>query len=544
MVHRGESGKQTTLTRNDLFLLVALAVAAFVIRLYFLQFFRVISADGVGYVTAARSLLAGDPSPMTVYGVVYPSLVALVGGMGVEMELAGRLVSMAMGSLLVIPLYLLAVTFHSRRAGIIACLLAIVWDSLRMWSNEVMTQATYITLILTAYYLLWRADRNNSLRGALIAGLVSGLCYLTRPEALVAFAALVTLLAVFLLLDRVSPGRVALLSGACTVGFLFMSTPFFLLVHKVTGVWQLTGKGGMTLADALGEYLGRPDMKSEPGFRGIGFLDVVRQYPDFLRMNALKNLKLTGETMLPLYLWVLAGFGLVMGSWGRERLYARLYLLATFAPLAIIIMFFFVGPEYLQPYLPVLFLWCGNGLISVEEWFWGRFAAAKGSVPGRVAAKGLFSLLTASGIALAVLMRQVPADAGKPYHFSDDGGRYDHKRIGLLLKEHLPAGSRIMTRWGRISYYAELPQVGMPQADLASMMAAAHESRVRFVIIDGMLMGMRPQFAPLYVPLLSGPESVLYKAENNDYRPVPGLRLYLLYKDPSSLGVAVYEVVR
>lgn len=531
-----------SIERREWVFLAAVFIAALMVRLYFLPFYRVISADGVGYVTAARSLLRGDPATLTVYGVVYPSLTALVSLIGLNTETAGRLVSAVMGSMLVVPLYLLARDLFDRKVGAIACILVIACPPLRSWAGEVMTQATYITLLVTWYWLLWRAYRRGAISWSIAAGAVAGLSFLTRPESLVAFAVMAPLLLLPLADDRPLKQRI-ILTAACVGAFVLMLSPFVILVHHVTGQWQLTGKGGATLADALSEYLGRPDLKNEPGFKGIGFLEVIRSYPDFLWINFVRNMLTTVRTMVPWYLWAAAAIGFVAGGWTRERMTQRLYLLASFAPLAVIIVFFFVGPEYLQPYLPVLFLWTGHGLCQVEQWLL-RPLAVRNGLPGYVIRMPL-AIMAVSLLTIVVFVGQVPADRNKPYHFEDDGGRYDQRRIGELLKKHLPSGARIMTRWGRISFYAEMENVGMPQADLIDMIAIARKSGVRYIIIDGMLVGARPQFEPLFAPLINGPATVLYlpTAGESTFTPIRGVRLHLLYKDPASLGVAVYEVI-
>lgn len=535
--------KDGQIERREYIFLALIFLTALLVRLYFIPFFRVISADGIGYVSAARSLLKGIYSPMIVYGVVYPSLTAAVSLVGISTELAGRLVSAFMGSLLVVPLYLLARDFFNRNVGVIACILVLAWPSLRMWAGEVMTQATYITLLVTWYWLLWRAYRRGSIPWSFAAGAVAGLSYLTRPESLVAFAVMAPVLLLPYSGTRTVKERI-ILTATCAGAFVLMLSPFVMLVHTVTGQWQLTGKGGTALADAMSEYFGRPDLKNEPGFKGIGFLEVIRSYPDFLWMNFRKNLMVTLQTILPWYLWVAAVVGLAAGGWQRERIAERLYLTATFAPLGIIIVFFFVGPEYLQPYLPVLFLWAGNGICETEQRLLRPLAAVKSNLSKYVAWAPL-SIMAVSLLTLVAFVGQVPADRNKPYHYEDDGGRYDHRRIGELLKKHLPSGSKIMTRSGRISFYAEMENVGMPQTDVLEMVATARKNGVRYIIVDGMLVGMRPQFGLLFAPLLNGPETVFYVPKSGDvpFAPIPGLRLNLLYKDTSSLGVAVYEVV-
>lgn len=531
------------LTRNEYLMLLVLFIVALGIRLYFIPFYKVISADGVGYVTAARSLLKGIYPPLTVYGVVYPFLTAAVSLTGLATELSGRLVSAVMGSLLIVPLYLLARDFFNRNVGVIACVLVLAWPPLRSWAGEVMTQGTYITLVVTWYWLLWRAYRRGSIPWAIAAGAVAGLSYLTRPEALVAFAVMASLLLLPYDGKRTLKERI-IIAAACAGAFILMLSPFVMLVHHVTGQWQLTGKGGATLADALSEYLGRPDMKSEPGFNGIGFMEVIRFYPDFMRVNFVKNFIKMLQMMLPWYLWAAVAAGFVFGGWQRERITERIYLSASFAPLGIIMVFFFVGPEYLQPYLPVLFIWAGHGMYKTEQWLMKPLAAKNGILKNVTWIP--LSIVAVSLLTVFAFFGQIPADRNKAYHFEDDGGRYDQRRIGEILKTHLPAGSRIMTRWGRISFYAEMENISMPQADLMEMIAIARKKQVRYVIIDGMLLGMRPQFEPLFVPLINGPDSVLYLpgAGEVPFVPIPGVRLHLLYKDPSSLGVSVYELTQ
>jgi hypothetical protein len=541
-MEENRSGSRTL--RGDVFLLLSLVCAAFLIKLYFLPFFRVISADGAGYANVARAIFRGEGfASSTHFPPLYPLLVGLLNTLVPDVELAGRLVSMIMGSLVVIPIYLLATEFFSRKAGIIASLLAVVWPSLRLWSGEVMSQSTYLTLHILAIYLVWRAFKQGSLLLSTTAGVVMGLSYLTRPEAVIAFAAMTPFLLVIGATEGKSWRRSFAVALAGWGGFLLVSLPYILLLHQVTGKWQLSGKSSATLADALGGYLGMPDLKREPGFQGIGFLDVVRMYPDFLLANLVENLKKAGEEMLPLYLWGLAFLGFFIAGWDRERIVQRLFLLSTFAPLAIIFLFLFTGPEYTQFYLPALFLWAGQGAYRLEGMLLRPFLPETRPQFRKMMHLLPLSVAGAFCLALVILLRQIPGDRNLPYHFSQDGGRYDQKKIGLLLKKYLPDGARIMTRQGRIAfYYSDRGYVDIPQASLPEIIASARQGGARYIVVDGMLAGLRPQMAPLLEPLYQGEERFFFVDAGTNYRPIPGLRLHLLYKDPASLGVAVYEV--
>jgi 4-amino-4-deoxy-L-arabinose transferase-like glycosyltransferase len=532
------------LTKKDMVLLGVFFLCALAIRLYFLQFLKVISADGVGYVTTARALVNGDSlGGMTVYGAIYPPLVAGAGLVVGDMELGGRLVSVFMGSLLVVPLYLVSMELFNKKVGALACVLVLAWPSLRSWSCEVMTQATYITLMLSGLYLTCVALRERSLKFSFAGGVLLALSYLTRPEALITFAALAGALLVGARLTGVAWKPACLLVLAGCLGFAIPLLPYIFLIHNITGKWQLAGKTASTLADALSEYLGRPDMKNEAGFQGIGVAEVIRRYPDFLWSNFQKNLTKTVQTMLPLYCWALAALGCLSYGWSREKIAQQALLLATFAPLLVIMIFFFVGPEYLQPYLPVLFLWVAAGLLWLEGTLLRLTALDTSPKWSKVGSLMPVSACLAFWIALSLLVSQIPANANEPYHYSQDGGRYDQKRIGLMLKNILPPHSKIMTRWGRISFYAEMEQVMIPQASLQEVLQSAAKGKVRYLVVDGMLAGMRPQLEVLFGPLFSGEERVEYLEKGAGYRPVPGLRLLYLHKDPSSIGLAVYEIV-
>lgn len=526
--------------RRDLVLLALLFTCALLIRSYFMQFYLVISADGVGYAEIGRNLFkAGGLAKASHFPPFYPFLIAVCNLFLGDIELAGRVVSIIMGSLIVVPLYLLGIRFFDKRVALLACLLAITWDTLRDLSCEVMSQATYITLLLTAIYLFDRAVTRRSIVAASSAGVTMGLAYLTRPEAFIVFAVASPFALAYILSDGGSRRDAAAILITGWTAFWVLAFPYVLLLHHETGLWQLTAKTGPTLWVGLGEYLGKFDVYRELDFKSIGFLDVIRKYPGFIPYNINNNLNEIAKDLLPKYLWALAGIGFIAAGWSRRKLIERLFLLSTFAPLLLIIIFFLAGSGYTQLSLPVLFLWIGQGAVSFEAVL-SRLLPA-GLKP--VLQRNVLSIAAFGALSLNALIAQIPKDADKPYTLEKDGGRYDQKRIGLLLRQYLPQGSTIMTRSGRISFYSEFPTVYTPQSDIAEMYDYARQNKVRFFIVDGLLRQLRPQFEPLFKPLNSGPDRIFCYAGQNSFIPVAGFRLYLLYKAPESLGVAVYEFI-
>jgi 4-amino-4-deoxy-L-arabinose transferase-like glycosyltransferase len=106
--------------KQERIIMLLLFTIAMIVRLWFLPTYRVISADGIGYISVARDLMRGSASFWSAnHPPIYPALIAFTGLFVADLELAGRLVSIFMGSLLVVPLYLLGRDLFSRETGIL-----------------------------------------------------------------------------------------------------------------------------------------------------------------------------------------------------------------------------------------------------------------------------------------------------------------------------------------------------------------------------------------------------------------------------------------
>jgi 4-amino-4-deoxy-L-arabinose transferase-like glycosyltransferase len=527
---------------GDLALLAGILLLALAARIYAFPIARVIAADGISYVNIARSIFRGEGfSGANHFPPLYPLLIGTMNLLAGDDELAGKLISLLMGMLLVLPVYLLGKELFSRRVGAIAALFVALSPSLVKLSSEVLTQTTYLALLLSGLYCLWRSARDVQMRWGVAAGLFCGAAYLTRPEAIVVLAACTGMI-LFLTYVEGAKGLVPLKSFAVVwAAFFLMASPYLLLLHDLNGTWQLTGKSSVTLADSLGWYLDRPDLKREPTFAGIGYLDVIRQYPDFLWKNGLRNLNTLIDETLPAHVWVLLLLGIVAGGWRGVALKSRLFLLGACSPLLIIFVFFFIGNLYTAPYLPFFFIFAAHGLVAAEAYALDFLRRGLPSVRSSLIELIPFSGVAALVIGLLMFAPHVSFGRAKPYHFADDGARYDHKLIGLMLKKHLAPRQRLMAKDARINFYADMPRADIPQSSLAEIIAAARAAKVRYLVADGTLFGQRPQMEPLLQPLLDSPPDILYLEQGPGFQPIPGLKLILLYKNPASAGAAVYE---
>jgi hypothetical protein len=521
------------LTSRDWIIICLLVFAAFAIRLYFNRFYRVISADGIGYVNIASDFIKGKGlAGTTHFPPLYPILVGFASLMFNDFEIAGRAVSIVMGSLIVIPVYLLGIEFSSRKGGILAAILTMSWWSIRSWSGEVMSQATYMTMALFGIYLLWIAVARRSRFAALAGGVCMALAHLTRSEGIIVYVAITFILLIGFALKRISGGGIFCLLLSW-LAFWLVFSPYFILLHKLTGAWQLTGKSRMAIADGLSMYLNRPDIRMDPNFVEIGYRDLFRRYPDYLLHNISVNFGKCRREMLPLYLWALSFVGFISGGWDRDTILERGYLLATFVPLIFISVFFFIGPEYTQPYLPVLFLWAGQGIIWLEQGAIRMTGLTEGKKSRYAYLAGSVSVAAVVAFSGCLFLQQLPADRNEPYSYASDGGRFDDKRVGIRLRSIIPEGAVIMTRSGRVGFYSQRSYLLPPQAGFAEIVDYARKNRVSYLVANLQLLNVRPQLEPLYTPLIDPRKNV---------PPPPGFELVYMGQEPGGLPYLIYRL--
>ncbi len=539
------SKKESALTRyRHLMLPSVLVLCALCIRLWLIPTYEVISVDGSAYAVSAKRLTSGDFSLLAYYGF-YPVLVALAHLIVPDLELAGRLVSAIMGSLLILPVYFLGMTFFDRRAALYSASLIIAWPEMVGASCEVMTQSTFNTLMMIGVLFLWQGFSVKSWRRSLLAGLALGLAYATRTEAIVLVVAL-CLPPLAAALVRKTDWQVVFGKVICPLfcGLLLILIPNLLLVHEVTGTWQLAAKTSGALRDGLMYYLELAPYELPPELATVNYWDVLRNYPGFIPYSIAKNLTITWQTMLPLSCWILAFIGFCADGWKQQAFIKRLYLAASFTPFLIIIIFYYVGPEYFQPYLPVTFLWIGRGLSTCED----RLLAVK--LPQQLKLRlssAPLSLIIAAALTVGTTYKLVHPRNNPPQTTGELDGRIVQKEYGYMMKKFLPEG-KIMTRWARSAFYAdrEWSEINSRET-IPELIATAKKNNIRFLLIDQMSIITCPQTVHLLEPateLLNLPlpqEPQVKYMENINFRIHPELQLYLLYRDQKRVVAAIYQ---
>jgi len=144
--------------------LMAILLVAFFLRLGFLLHFTpVISGDGCEYIRMGIELRDGKPLtgsfdwPETMYGTLYPVLIAGVSKLGLSAEHAAYLLSLLFGTGLVFAAFLLARYVYGTRVGYLAAALFAVFPIFVGLSGSVFNETIYLTIWLFGIYWSIRA---------------------------------------------------------------------------------------------------------------------------------------------------------------------------------------------------------------------------------------------------------------------------------------------------------------------------------------------------------------------------------------------------
>lgn len=414
-------------------LLAAIVLCGFALRLWWLfTHTYAIENDGAEYARIAQNITQGhgyvglQPGPELLFPPLYPALIATLSPI-FGIEHAGRVVSLLLGSALPVPAYLLATRLFGRRTAIAAAAFVAFNPMLIAYSTAVLSETTYLTLQITAAYLLLRAHDRRDLALAAIAGGCWALAALVRPEAALILGLFsVVAVAIGLVVRAQRPAiKVAVVSLAVCAATLL---PYAAWTSHQAGRLQWSGKAtvssfinqrigdGMsyTVAISAVDKDGRPagvlldpnsyikgDFGSAPMFSAGQEIRFERAGLHQLWWNFGRKAAL-GAPLLAL----LAAIGLLGGPWTRRHNVNLLLLVAYGGANALV--FGSIGWfqfRFLLSLLPVFLLFAARGTVRVAEVAAARlkFGASKAPAAAAVAALTAAVLVAAGGITLRSL---------------------------------------------------------------------------------------------------------------------------------------------
>ena len=502
--------------QRDSVILFVICVAAFAIRLYRLvAFTAVIENEGPFFVRLATNLLGGKGYlgmagiPDLSYAPLYPILIAAATPFTKSPELAGRIVSVLFGSLLVLPMYFLARQLYGRNTALVCATLTALHPVLIAYSAAVYNETVYLVLLAAGECAALYFLRLSTLKWEALTGLFFGLAYLTRPEAM--FFPLLAVLAVFLLtlLRKGNLKSAALGSAVLLVFFGAFAAGYVAFLSSHTGKLSFQTKGKLNYTIGKRFSQGMPYDQASSGIRDDltiegPFLDPMRYSTytpygwtppaliKYLFTMAKRNVSgveslLTGIGFGEI-LFGLAVLGLFREAWDEWVSVANLFLVANLLLIsAVILQVHLLQFRYVIPFYPFFILWASHGVIQLADWTKSTFKSA--SVPGGTATAQLF-LYGAIALLLVSATREVKWNS----EIQEGGAENSPAKVaGSWLGQHSSPGMAVMTAGdSTVPFYAGGTLSLLPYTESAVALRYIQSKNPSFVVLNSTELGKRP----------------------------------------------------
>ena len=485
-VPRAENVQLVNYSRKTLLLVLLLA---FALRLgWTLYNSRAMENEGAEYARIAQNLLHHRQyygilgGPESIFPPLYPVLIAATSLVSRDTEIAGRAISLVVGSLLVLPVFFISLRLFGLRTAYLSASFVALQPLLIALSGSVYVESTYLTLLFSGLYFGMRVLAFDRLKYAFLCGLFLGSAYLARPEGL-GYALLVGIFILLALARRTTSTVTALKYGAAlavTTVILVIPYAAYLTVHG--GSFRLEGKSALN--EIINQRMNRGLSYQEAGY-GLGpSLEPEGPYltADQFALKAPSMSAQLGMVVRSYFRGIAGRTSYIVIAVGAERAFGSpliclLVLIGIFRPgwaerkwleeglllssagltLVILLSLRFVWGRYLFPFLPFLILWAAVSIDFISDrivgWFPGT-SPAKAATATRV-------VLTA-----ALLLWAIPAVLRDP-DLAEATKAYV-KQAGLWLDQYKPGDKYLMAIGSTLPYYANGTQLYLPYTRLGA----------------------------------------------------------------------------
>jgi len=564
-----------------------LFLIAFLVRLSFLKYYKAqLFGDATVYAKIAWGIKNGHGLHWwsVVWSPFYPFMIFLFSLLLGSLETSAYAVSLFLGSLMVVPFFFLAKKIFNYQCAYLGSILMVFFPALVVNSAMPLSEATYTFFLLITILFGWFLISKKSYLYSALFGISSGVCYLTRPEFLVAFAFLLLVFVVIQIKSRtILKSRIFVLLLISLLGFLILAFPYIKFMHSQTGHWILSGKTAHNILKqkayskslsylqqrkAFGEVLdgltpegeingkvllGKESMLSfvtTPGFFGdyfkrtlVGMKDINLFFSLFLLLSLFyifsgKVDQSTGDRS--------AQTGGRLTALSGEGWKKRIYLLCAFTPILTMPIFFIPAGRLIEPYSPLLILLSVNGILNIRkarakigsrgkgQESRGNRIRVKTKDSSPIASFAIFSivaLLSIFSLAKATTMAEGYQSTFQTLKQESE----ELKKLGWWADQILPKDAVVMFLSGdSFLFYSNRVVFTIPFAPYERIVEFAKKNRVSYLVASlGKEVSWRDDLAFLLEPLKDRS-----KAPEDSK-----LKLVDIYQAPSGLGAVMYKFV-
>ena len=443
----------------------------------------VASSDATTYITYARRFASGNFYGVldTYWSPLYPILVGIVTCFTDRLLLPAIIVSVITGSLAAPLTYYLVKQSYGQREAFIAGIIAVFFPYLLNSTFGLGTENPYLIWITGALILGWRGLISNSAKDYFFTGILVGLAYLTRPEAIGYLLFFIIIVFCKHLWQRNLLSRAWLTQiSVLLLGFVILAAPYIFYLRSETGSWTVSGKTRKNFTAM--NLVGNDDSDDEDDD------DESKSNPQFGKVVPIKFLALQLRKvheifteLLPFFLIIFAALGLFKEQWSKKRFKREIYLI-SFCFLTVIGYVVTVPlTRYFYVLLPIFFGWIALGIVYFSEWF---SESVRVWLPKNLSDRSnykfivILCLIFIFGYMFSVnfYVRSARSDWRR--------AAYEERDAGLWLKENGKPSAKILSITKRPVFYAEGIRLKPNSKDTKEILSQIKENKIDYVIVS------------------------------------------------------------
>jgi Dolichyl-phosphate-mannose-protein mannosyltransferase len=437
--------------RTERNLLLVFIAAAVMLRIVSLVVAPSIEMDGIGYTGMAEFFAKGQFKEALKVARVpfYPMAISLFHLFIPDVELAGRVASLAFALGLILVCYLFTKRFFGERAALYAAFLVAIQPYMIRYSWTVLSESLATLLFTAAVFLFYAGLVRGRSFFFTCSGLLLTLSYLTRPEYIIYFVPLTLLLLV--------KERRIRHTAAFLVCFVVIALAFLAYLRLKSGFWVIDPK----MLDWK---------KAESGASSFSLFFGIMTLADFLKNIPAVAGNFAEAMFPPLLLLAIFGFKGVEGRyrWLVVLLVVTHVLGRSFVP--------HTTQRYSVEFAPLIMVFASFGLNALR------------TLTERFRTRATLYYLCVVVVGLACLYQG----------FQWGHGRELHKEAGLYLRDQ--GRGAVAARLPIVSFYAqaawvELPVVWAETKECGMLKEKLLAANVAFFAVDDR---MEKDTAPLY----------------------------------------------
>jgi 4-amino-4-deoxy-L-arabinose transferase-like glycosyltransferase len=493
-----------------LLLILFLALVLRLLSAWFLM--GVIDGEGAEYGRIAENLLNGNgyvgiaiPGTELMFPPLFPLLIAAVSLLTHQTEIAGRLISITMGALIVLPLFYIALHLYGRKVAYIAAALAACHPLLIGFASTVYSETTYMTLVLSGALWSLRCLSLQKPQGFLLAGVFFGLAYLTRPEAvLYPFLTILFIVVTTFVVEQRQVRHAVKASFLLIAAFLILASPNVARLFVETGQFRWEAKselayivarawvGGQNVEEAawsIGPNLEEQGAYNRPNIAVIKSTHIsfwpafhIALVDEYRNLNIVEKELSSGTPFGSPLLFGLVILGLFGAPWNRESIAGHLYFVFVILAvpcLSLMAIPYYMDIRYFLLFLPVMIISASNGVVILSRWADATMRlAGSGAVTARKA--GMAVGLTSSAALLIVAL--YGASRVGDLAFYDYKSR-PVKEAGQWLRALVPGPKTVMDSSTAIAFEAGASWVYFPYTDGSLALRYIEKKGVNFIVM-------------------------------------------------------------